>query len=266
MARMDKSKPFPEHLARIPVVTFNYHGSYSIGHEDDLFDVMNIGQDRVDEDPLDQRFAAMNIGCGVNNGILTMSLIYSFAMHDDKEASDLLHQWSSSLKEVLKHCKGDSVRCILTSREFPTLQLQRRQIATLVRSSLEPIEIKPSMIENIVPATDMQKSILLASQEFETYIESFTYKICGTLEVELFTASWSRVIAKHTSLRFVFIRCDVQDSELRGEILQVILTSDNLLPMLATGSQVPRISKFEYGRPTMKIYLHQNGDGSFQFI
>ena len=266
MARMDKSEQLPQHLAHIPVVTFNYHGSYSTRHEDDLFVVVDIGQGHADEDPQDQRFAAIDIGCGINNGILTMSIIYSFTMYDENEAIDLLHQWSNSLKEVLEHCKSDTAKCILTSRELPGLQLQRRQIATLVRSSLEPVGIKPSMVENIVPATDTQKSMILASQEFGTYIESFTYRICGTLEVELLTASWSRVIAKHTSLRSIFISCDVQDSELRGEILQVILTPENSLPMLAAGSQVPRPPKFEYGRPTMQMYLYQNGDGSFQLI
>ena len=47
MARMNKLKPFLDYLACISIVTFNYH---SIGCEDDLFDIVNIGQDRVDED------------------------------------------------------------------------------------------------------------------------------------------------------------------------------------------------------------------------
>lgn len=265
MGSLDLSKPFANRHGEVPVITFNYHGSYSTTSESDVFDLVDIGEVGADEDPLNLRFAAIDIGCGINNGVLALSIIYSTSIYEKSEADRLLQLWSDSLKEVLDYCKRDMNECILTSRELPSLLLQRHQIAALVRSSLKPVGIEPSMIENIVLATDMQKSMVFASQEFGSYIESFTYSIHGMFEVDLFVEAWSKVVAKHAAARSVFIKCDVEGTALRGEILQVILSPDHSLPTFTTGSKAPSPLRFGYGRPTMQMFLYQAADDSFQF-
>ncbi|KAL9035007.1 MAG: hypothetical protein Q9180_005092 [Flavoplaca navasiana] len=124
MARMDKSAPIAGHLTHTHIIMFNYHGPYSIDHEEDRFVAVDIGQDSADEDPPDTRFAAMDIGCAINNGIPTMGIIYSHAIHDECEASDLLHHWSECFKAVLEHCQSDTATCILTSRQVKSETLR----------------------------------------------------------------------------------------------------------------------------------------------
>ncbi|TAQ85239.1 hypothetical protein B7494_g6435 [Chlorociboria aeruginascens] len=204
MGSLDLSKPFADRHSEVPVITFNYHGSYSTTSESDVFDLVDIGEVGADEDPLNLRFAAIDIGCGINNGVLALSIIYSTSIDEKSEADILLQLWSNSLKEVLDYCKRDMNECILTSRELPSLLLQRHQIAALVRSSLKPVGIEPSMIENIILATDMQKSMVFASQEFGSYIESFTYSIHGIFEVDLPTMQIFLYQAANDSFQFIW--------------------------------------------------------------
>ena len=111
MAALNKSAPLLEHLAYALVIAFNYHESYATCHEHDLFASVDIGENQTNEDPLNLRFAVMDVDCGINNGMLTMSVIYSAAMHDENEASDLPHNLSDCFKSVSKHCKLVTSNC-----------------------------------------------------------------------------------------------------------------------------------------------------------
>ena len=265
MRKVDLSRQFASHHSKVPVITFNYNGSYSTNPEGDDFSIIDIGESRADEDPSNLRFATIDIGCGIVNGVLTMNVIYSTSIHEQSEASELLQLWSDSLKDFLNYCKRGTTKCILTNRELPSLLLERHQIAALVCSSLAPVGIEPSMIENIVVATDMQKSMVLASQEYGSYIESFVYDVRGTLDLDSFIVAWSKVVAKHAALRSVFIKCEVADTALRGEILQVIMSPDHPLSAFTIGSHRPGPLRFDYGRPTMLNHITQVSDSSFLF-
>ncbi|KAG9230477.1 hypothetical protein BJ875DRAFT_546147 [Amylocarpus encephaloides] len=265
MAGVDLTDQFSKREDEVPVVTFNYHGSYSTNNERDCFDIIDIGEARADEDPENLRFAAIDAGCGINNGVLTLNLIYSTSIHKKIEAEELLTLWKKSLETTLDYCKVDTNIDMLTSREVPSLLLQRHQLAALVDSSLKPVGVEPFMVENIVLATDMQKGMVLASREFGSYMESFTYSIQGPCEPELFFLAWLKVAEKHAAARSIFIMCDVADTSLRGEVLQVILSPDNLLPSFRTGFREFKPLRFDYGKATMQIHLHQTADGSSKF-
>jgi Condensation domain len=121
------------------------------------------------------------------------------------------------------------------------------------------------MIENIFWTTDMQKSMILASLELSSYIESFTYSIQGAVKPDTFLATWSAVIAKHDALRSIFVQCNLNEVVLRGEILQVVLPPGDKPSTLTLGGSNPTPLKFAYGKPTMQVHLCRIG-GEYQFI
>lgn len=88
---VDFSERFPKVGKDIPIITFNYLGSYSRSQKDDLFEVIGIGENRCDEDPLNLRSSVLDIGCGVVDTSVKLSIIYSVNFHEEKEIRDLLN-------------------------------------------------------------------------------------------------------------------------------------------------------------------------------
>lgn len=167
------------------------------------------------------------------------------------------------------HCKTFSTTAELLRFSVVSLKatFHRCQCLTVKLQSLcAPLKIKLNAIETIIPATDMQRSMILASQESGAYLESFTYPITGMLEVDRFTKAWKDVLSKHIALRTVFIICNVRDSHLRNDILQVILKPEHVRLPLSLSSPTEKRQKFEYEINTMHMYLYKADDESFQFI
>ncbi|KAJ4309001.1 hypothetical protein N0V84_011754, partial [Fusarium piperis] len=248
-----------------PVVTFNYYGSYA-DSDNHLFDLVDVGDAAVDEDPLNVRFALLDVGCSISNGRLGMNMIYSASVYKVEEVQKLLRLWCNCLTETLQDLRRhDMTRRPLRRRRFPSLLLPQDQINALIHHGLEPVGIEQSMVQDIAPATDMQKSMVLASLEFGSYIESFTYRIDGAFEINQFIRAWSAVIAKHAALRSRFIRSEVPKGPMRGELLQVILSPDHAPAILTQGSEMPAPLEFGFGEPTMQMHLYRTGDGVHWF-
>ncbi|KAM5357644.1 hypothetical protein ACJZ2D_016057 [Fusarium nematophilum] len=234
--------------------------------DNDLFDSVDLGDAAVDEDPLNVRFALLDVGCSISNGRLGVNTIYSASVYKEEEARELLRLWYSCQTDTLQDLKRhDMTRRPLRRRRFPSLLLPQDQINALIHHGLEPFSIEQSMIQDIAPATDMQKSMVLASLEFGSYIESFTYRINGAFEINQFIRAWSAVIAKHAALRSRFIRSEVSTGPMRGEILQVILSPDLAPSILTQGSEAPTPLEFGFGEPTMRVHLYRTGDGAHWF-
>lgn len=263
--KVDFSESFPKSEKDIPVITFNYLGSYSGSQKDDLFEVIGLGETRCDEDPRNLRSSVLDIGCGVVDAILTLSIIYSGNFHEQKEIRGLLNRWYRTLQDILHHCQTPSFQRFLTSGDFPSLSMSHSQVAELVRTSIRPLKIELDAIETIIPVTDMQRSMILASQESGAYLESVTYRITGILEVDRFAKAWRDVLSKHTALRTVFIICHVQDSHLRNDILQVVLKPEHVRSPLSLGFPAEQRQSFKHGINTMQMYLYKADDEAFRF-
>ncbi|KPM37546.1 Linear gramicidin synthase subunit B [Neonectria ditissima] len=261
----DLAGQLPAWNSHVPVVTFNYYGSYA-DSDNELFDLVDVGSAAVDEDPSNVRFALLDVGCSVSNGRLGMNMMYSASIYKEEEVQKLLHLWCNCLADTLQDLKGyDITRRLPRHRRFPSLLLAQDQIDALIHHGLEPFGIEQSMIQDIAPATDMQKSMVLASLEFGSYIESFTYRIDGAFEIDQFIRAWSAVISKHAALRSRFIRSEILKDSMRGEILQVILSPDRAPSILTQGSETPTPLEFGYGEPTMRMHLYRTDDGAYWF-
>jgi hypothetical protein len=90
MRRTSLWELFAKYGCHTPIVTFNYHGAYSTSLENDVFDLVDISGSHADEDPLNKRFAALDVSCGINNGVLTLSVIYSACLHEEGEVDVLV--------------------------------------------------------------------------------------------------------------------------------------------------------------------------------
>jgi non-ribosomal peptide synthetase component F/aryl carrier-like protein len=264
---VDLSMPFTGFGHHAPVVTFNYSGAYSSHNDDGVFTLVDIGENRADEDPCNRRPAILDVGCGISDGILATNIIYSTTLHNEEEMRDVLHDWMDCLRMLLHHFDGTTTKYILTRRELPFLPLQHQEIATLVQSNLEPNGIYQASIENIVPVTDVQKSMILASQEYGSYLEKFVYRIQGDLDIRNLTSAWEKVAGKHVALRSVFVNAIGDQPTLRGEILQVVLRTTHMKPLFYSESEIQTPFIFEYGKPMVRMQVRRIGHtSSFQFV
>lgn len=253
--------PFMKDGPRTPVITFNYRGAYSNNLENDVFNPIDISGSQADEDPLNERFAALDIGCGIEDGVLMLDAIYSNCLHEEGEVDELVVMWSKTLQEIFSHLAHHHARDVITSHKFSSLQLNDRQIQDLIFPTLTDAGIEHAEIQNVSRATDMQKSMILTSLELLTYIESITYRIEGAVEPDSFFAAWSAVVTKHDALRSVFVLCDPKNKEVRGEILQVILLPGPRTSTLSLADCDPTPLTFGYGKATSQAHLRWTAGG-----
>ena len=247
---MDRSEPFPARLALTSLVFFIYQRTSS--HGDDHFASVDIGQGQINEDSFERRFATMDIGCGISNSILTISLFYNFAMCSEDEANELLYKWLGCLTEILEFGASNADKRNTLNRKHPP----RVQIPTSVQSSSDPF---------------FKGRIHCASDRYATKLGPYKlgiwnfYRVLqilrGSIYSGLLMVAGSRVVGKYAAFRFIFILYDARDSESKEDIFQVILTPEHQPPMLITNSEIDCAPKFDYGKSTIQSYLHQDNDG-----
>lgn len=258
------SKHF-EIMTNHPVICFNYSGAYSNSNVNTTSPVIELAENRRDEDPQNCRSAVLDIGCSVVDGSLIMAIIYSTALHEEHEVSALLRLWQLSMADKLNFCRESHYKYHFTSSDLSFFTIEYADLTKLVETSLLPYGLEPRMVENILEATDMQRAMVLQSQESGCYIESFSYDIEGEIDILMFIKAWSEVVAKHSVLRTVFVPCGLQGQNWDNQMLQVILRMDNLEERVFLEKPNTKTFTAEYGKSLTRCYIYDTKEKGFHF-
>ncbi|PYH43509.1 acetyl-CoA synthetase-like protein [Aspergillus saccharolyticus JOP 1030-1] len=92
-----------------PVLMFNYAGTYHSGNTGDgqLFDAVTLPSVETSmEDPRNVRPSVLDFNCGAKDGVMSLSILYSQAMHAEEDVQALLTFWKEGVEEIVKECVG----------------------------------------------------------------------------------------------------------------------------------------------------------------
>jgi non-ribosomal peptide synthase protein (TIGR01720 family) len=252
-------------------VTFNYHGQFQqLERDDSLFDpialenVTNVGP----ELPASTLF-------DINVSIENATTNFSFSWNRHLAHQDLIHQWIAqvgpSLRSICEDLASRKVMSTLCDYEF--LDLDYKGLEDLQSRILPGISSANTDIENIYPCSPMVDGMLLNQIKHPaSYNTSQIYEIrlpdLQKISLEALVEAWQAVIARHASLRTVFIEGMDKTSAFNQVVLKsycgevIMLYSQNEASALA---MLRQLSPVNYGnlKPPHRLTLCQISDDSY---
>ena len=249
---------FQAHRSTMEVV-FNYRGQFQqLEHQDSLF--TNIKLDGVSPfGPTRPAPALINIITSITDG----STHFSFTWNRHIAHQDRIREWISQVGPSLQVICDDLVlkETSTTLCDYEFLSLDYQGLQELQSHVIPRVEsINSSTVEDILPCSSMVDGILLAQiQEPESYIISRIYELGSSdtkpLSLERLGEAWQSVIARHPSLRTVFV--DGLDTtaafnqvvlqSYRGEV--TLLESESEASALEMFKQLPTVDYRELKPP-----------------
>ncbi|KAI2791865.1 hypothetical protein POX_c04745 [Penicillium oxalicum] len=197
---------------RIMEICFNYLGQSQHAEREDA-----ILQEEVllPEESLENigdsmgRLAVFDIVAAVSHGRLNVSFFFQ---------NDILHQ--SKVCQWVKRCESTLQMAVdeLTVSEtefcisdFPLLDINYQDLATLTTAVLPSIGISPDAIEDLYPCSPIQEGILISqARQPGTYEVRQLFKVVPredqpAVDVSRLVAAWQQTVDRHALLRTVFI-------------------------------------------------------------
>lgn len=114
------------------------------------------------EDPNNLRLSALDIECSIMDGGLNLGIVFSRTMFDTPSIERLLDLWALALKP-LTSCKAGPVENPLELTSGTTIgDLTSDESLQLLRDSLQPYNVDPLAVADVVPAADIQAAMLLS--------------------------------------------------------------------------------------------------------
>ena len=188
-----------------PEISFNYFGQFEDARaQRDELQVADewSGPQRA---PRAARPYLLDITGAVVDGRLSLSFMYSAALHRRTTIEALAERVAQALRSLIDHCLSvDGQDC--TPSDFPLARLDRHVLARLAA-------VHPN-IEDIYPLSPMQAGLLfhtLLSPDAGEYVEQLVLDLDPDLDVAALGRAWSAVVERHPALRAAFVWQDVDE-------------------------------------------------------
>lgn len=208
----------------------------------------------------------LNLLAMVSGGELSLSLDYDARRLDNNSAERLMSLIVDGISQVVRHCCAQ-LSVLYTPSDFP--------LARVTQSELNQWQSSHTNIDNLYPATGMQKGLIFHSLlEPGAYISQIGVLLQG-LDVAAFKQAWSTVVANNNIYRTAFVGLD------SGNIHQLVLPEtalewhENCLAHLdevtqqshiETYQQLAKSAEFDISHaPLMRLALFDLGNGRYHF-
>ncbi|KAJ3020325.1 hypothetical protein HKX48_000986 [Thoreauomyces humboldtii] len=240
-------KPSPLSLA-----TFNYIGQVgSAGGQKSLLVPANrsAAERNLDICPQNARNAVLEFGCGVENGRMMLDIAYD--QETGAGVPELASLWGSALRNVIAYCRQGRGSYLLTPSDLNLVKINVSGLESLRCDLLRSHNIAFNSVEDVLPCTDMQAAMVLASeQDGSSYIETYEYVLPKHCDVDRLKQAWHTVVERHSILRTVFVMADPSWNVTDSILLQIVLKS---APLLILSKDQQEAASFGLGCPLMSV-------------
>ncbi|KAG8414750.1 Nonribosomal peptide synthetase [Metarhizium acridum] len=250
-------------------VVFNYHGQFQqLERDHSLFD--SVALDNVsDVGPNLPASSLFNINMSIEGGQTHVSFAWNRHISNQGLIREWIDQIGPSLEAICKSLRNRSSERTLVDYEF--LSLDYTTLDGLQSRIIPEIEsLNGTVVEDIYPCSPMVEGILLSQlKDVGFYETSQLYEIrtrgSHVINMRQLSTAWKDVIARHPSLRSVFIESldssmafnQVVLKEIHGDV--VLLESGNLDSARALMQKLPKV-KYHKLKPPHRVSLCQVQD------
>ncbi|KAK3321888.1 tyrocidine synthetase 1 [Apodospora peruviana] len=250
MQNVNFAEPILHSQAAPYAATFNYLGRNSHGSSYLTFKKAS----RIDmgswEDPSNVRPFVFDFESSLDNDCINVGVFYSSMLHSDTSMKKLLGLWDTSLRSLA------APQTLTESIRLPH-QLQAHRSA--VEVALGTHRIDHAKVEQVVPATDMQAAMLLASIGSRAYMHSYDYTLqVDDVYLDRFCTAWEGILKRHSIFRTLFVPISgVPNTIFDTNMFQVVLNAD-AVPVADFVIREPPPHKFRaaYGQLLSKVFIY----------
>ncbi|HMB02822.1 MAG TPA: condensation domain-containing protein, partial [Isosphaeraceae bacterium] len=148
--------------------------------------------------PNTRRVHLLEIESQVVEGQLRLDWTYGTGAHRQETIRALAERFLEALRALIAHCRAPETRGYIPA-DFPLARLDQ---ATIDRAFAGEREI-----EDVYPLSPVQEGMLFHTTyapESGVYVQQFTCRLHGTLDVPAFAEAWRSVLDRHPVLRTAF--------------------------------------------------------------
>lgn len=225
----DGIKQFGHH--NVPEITFDYLGLYqNLEREGSLFQL----ERRVNQDvgPDFNRFSLVEITAEVLQGQIQLTFELNRLMRHQTR----LQQWFQECEHCLRRAAVELPAMAapkFTMSDFPLLQTNYDGLDTLFDVTLPELGVAADNVEDIYGTSPMQTGLLISQEkDSDLYQSSMVFRVrpvsdeSGFVDVQRMEQAWKSVVARHSSLRTIFLPDSIMSAG--GDAFnQVVLGSVN---------------------------------------
>jgi amino acid adenylation domain-containing protein/non-ribosomal peptide synthase protein (TIGR01720 family) len=176
-------------------VLFNYLGDFKTAKNN------VIERTGTTISPKHRSLYALEFNGGVLNEVLKFNISYNDGEYSKEKMEQLAVAFKASLQQVIAHCVSAS-KVSFTHSDFP--------VAKLSQQKLDKLEAAFPALQEVYPATSMQKAMFFHSQVSERP-GAYVVQQHGGLQnadPQRFVEAWQQLVHRHAVLRTAFTPCD----------------------------------------------------------
>ncbi|KAM7190121.1 hypothetical protein V8F20_009851 [Naviculisporaceae sp. PSN 640] len=260
MRNVDLARPiFNPHCQAAPhaPATFNYLGRNSHGSSYTAFDKARGIDMGSWEDPNNARPFVFDFESSLDNEHANLGVFYSSKLHSEVDIDRLLALWDESLRS-LATASDAVIKAVPGSFWLPDELEQHRSV---VETALDTHKIDKTKIERVVPATDLQVAMLLASIGSRSYMHSYDYTLeIADADIDRFCSAWQGILQRHSIFRTFFIPIlGIPNDVFDVKMFQVVLAADSVqheVGGFVVRAPPPARTRAAYGQLLSKVYVY----------
>ena len=250
-------------------VAFNYHGQLQQQKDSLLSTVKLDGVSAVGPDLPSP--ALFSINASITSGLMHLSLSWNRHIAHQGRIHEWIDQVGPSLQAICDHLASRKTS-ETTLCDYQFLALDYERLEELQSRVIPRIEsTNESVVEDIYPCSSMVDGMLLSQiQEPGSYKTSHTYEIkvrdsATVVNIDRLAEAWQMVVARHSSLRTVFIDGIDADTAFSQAVLAasraevILLQSDSEALALALLKELPPVD-YQQPKPPHRLTLCQISD------
>ncbi|KAJ5190381.1 uncharacterized protein N7498_009366 [Penicillium cinerascens] len=257
--QIDCAAPIADQVQAHPC-TFNY-----LGYTTSSSSYASFKKVRADlgplEDPRNRRPFTIDFEAAVSNNLLTVGAFFSTALFSREALTQLLDFWTVDVRDLsTNESSRTTVASVESVVEFVIpIDAALESDRAAIEASLRSHRIPAKSVEEVLPTTDMQSAMMLASLGSRSYMHRYDYML-EVQDLDRFCRAWEEIfINRHSIFRTVLIPISRTGST---TMAQVILRKETVTGRLVVRKEPPKAQRAMTGQLLSVLYVFKSPAGS----
>ncbi|KAL2700826.1 hypothetical protein AAEP93_007645 [Penicillium crustosum] len=253
--QIDCAAPIPDQVQTHPC-TFNY-----LGYTTSSSSYASFKKVRADigplEDPRNRRCFTIDFEAAVSNNLLTVGAFFSTELFSRESLTQLLEFWTADIRDLSTN--DSSCTPVASVESVIPMDAALESDRPAIEASLGSHRIPAKSVEEVLPATDMQTAMMLASLGSRSYMHRYDY-VLEVQDLDRFCRAWEEVfINRHSIFRTVLIPISRPGST---TMAQVVLQKETVVGRLLVREEPPKTQRAMTGQLLSVLYVFKSSAGS----